>query len=79
MKASLHTLLPARLRYLACIQFIREVKSGAPFGEHSPVLNNISDLKSWAAVNEGLKKMYCGEVGATLCTSARARRMNRGR
>ncbi len=57
--------------YLACIQFIKEVKSGAPFAEHSPMLNDISNVKSWAAVNEGMKKMYVGEV-SRLIQSCRA-------
>ncbi len=48
--------------YLSCIQFIVEVKTGAPFAEHSPMLNDISNLRNWAAVNVGLKRMYRGEV-----------------
>ena len=49
--------------YLGCIQFIMDVKSGAPFAEHSPMLNDISNVKTWKQVNDGLKKMYLGEVG----------------
>lgn len=39
-----------------------QVKSGAPFAEHSPILNDISELPAWGRVNEGLAKMYRGEV-----------------
>lgn len=48
--------------YLAAIQFVQEVKQGAPFAEHSPILNDISALPSWRKVNDGLQKMYEGEV-----------------
>ena len=42
--------------------FALQVKFGAPFAEHSPILNDISELPSWGKVNEGLAKMYRGEV-----------------
>jgi Phosphotyrosyl phosphate activator (PTPA) protein len=48
--------------YLSSIDFIYSVKQGAPFSEHSPVLYDISQLPSWAKVNDGLLKMYKGEV-----------------
>jgi len=35
--------------YLHCIKFIKEVKKGA-FGEHSPMLNDISGAASWVKV-----------------------------
>ena len=47
--------------YLAAIQFIRSVKKGH-FGEHSPMLNDISGLGSWRTVASGLARMYEGEV-----------------
>ncbi len=50
------------VRYLSCIRFIRVVKSGAPFEEHSPMLTDISNIRTWTAVNDGLKLMYRGEV-----------------
>jgi hypothetical protein len=48
--------------YLDAITFISEVKRGAPFGEHSPVLASLADLPSWARVNEELAKKYKVEV-----------------
>jgi len=48
--------------YLAAVAFIDDVKTGAPFAEHSPILNDISELPQWAAVNDGLAKMYRAEV-----------------
>lgn len=48
--------------YLSAVGFISSVKFGAPFAEHSPILNDISELPSWSKVNEGLAKMYRGEV-----------------
>ena len=47
--------------YLAAIGFIRSVKKGH-FGEHSPMLNDISALRDWRAVAAGLARMYEGEV-----------------
>lgn len=43
--------------YLACIQFINKVKTGS-LVEHSPMLVDISGVKTWAKVNEGMIKMY---------------------
>ena len=41
--------------------FVRSVKKGH-FGEHSPMLNDISGLRDWRAVASGLGRMYEGEV-----------------
>lgn len=48
--------------YLNCIKFIKEVKRAGHFGEHSPMLNDISGLASWEKVAQGLVKMYQQEV-----------------
>lgn len=48
--------------YLQAVSFINDVKSGAPFAEHSPILNDIGELPHWGKVNEGLAKMYKAEV-----------------
>ncbi|KAG2375177.1 hypothetical protein C9374_010181 [Naegleria lovaniensis] len=47
--------------YLAGIKFINQVKKG-PFGEHSPLLNDISGVPRWMKINSGLIKMYYDEV-----------------
>ncbi|KAI8921533.1 hypothetical protein BC831DRAFT_476697 [Entophlyctis helioformis] len=47
--------------YLACIQYIHDVKRG-PFHEHSPMLYDISGVAAWAKVNSGMLKMYAAEV-----------------
>lgn len=48
--------------YLDAIAFIKEVKKG-PFFEHSPMLNDISQVKAgWPKINQGMIKMYKGEV-----------------
>ena len=47
--------------YLGAISFIRKMKRGH-FGEHSPMLNDISALGSWRTVASGLARMYEGEV-----------------
>lgn len=55
----------ARLRgeylYMECIDTILRVKRG-PFGEHSPMLNDIAALSSWDRIEKGLVKMYKAEV-----------------
>ncbi len=33
--------------YFGCISFIKKVKSGVPFGESSPILNDISGVPNW--------------------------------
>ncbi|EFC42525.1 serine/threonine-protein phosphatase 2A regulatory subunit B [Naegleria gruberi] len=50
-----------RYLYLAGIDFINRVKKG-PFGEHSPLLNDISGVPRWTKINSGLIKMYYDEV-----------------
>jgi len=47
--------------FFACIKHISEVKTG-PFAEHSNQLWNVSGVKSWDKVNQGLVKMYRAEV-----------------
>jgi len=46
--------------YLSCIQFVVRVKTGA-LVEHSPMLVDISGVKTWNKVNEGMIKMYKAE------------------
>lgn len=49
--------------YLGAICEILRVKSSqATFAEHSPILHDISGLKTWAEVHEGFLRMYCSEV-----------------
>jgi len=48
--------------YYGCILYIQSIKKGVPFGESSPMLNDISYLKSWEKVAKGLLKLYEGEV-----------------
>lgn len=43
------------------LQFVKSVKKG-PLGEHSPMLNDISGVPTWAKVAAGLLKMYRAEV-----------------
>lgn len=45
----------------ACIKHISGVKTG-PFAEHSNQLWNVSGVKTWDKVNQGLVKMYRAEV-----------------
>ncbi|KAG0232650.1 Serine/threonine-protein phosphatase 2A activator 2 [Actinomortierella wolfii] len=47
--------------YLACIQFINSVKT-ASLRWHSPMLDDISAVKTWDKVNSGMIKMYKAEV-----------------
>nr|XP_018912475.1 PREDICTED: serine/threonine-protein phosphatase 2A activator-like isoform X1 [Bemisia tabaci] len=47
--------------FIGCIKYITEVKTGH-FAEHSNQLWNISGLTTWTKVNQGLIKMYDGEV-----------------
>ncbi|XP_065203435.1 serine/threonine-protein phosphatase 2A activator-like [Planococcus citri] len=47
--------------FIGCINYITTVKSGH-FSEHSNQLWNISGIATWSKVNEGLIKMYQGEV-----------------
>jgi hypothetical protein len=48
--------------YLSCIQFIRRIKPNAPFFESSPMLDDISNLRSWSKAASGLLRLYEGEV-----------------
>ncbi|KAF9162715.1 Serine/threonine-protein phosphatase 2A activator 2 [Actinomortierella ambigua] len=47
--------------YLSCIQFINSVKT-ASLRWHSPMLDDISAVKTWDKVNSGMIKMYKAEV-----------------
>eukprot|EP00834_Sanchytrium_tribonematis_P003089 NODE_110_length_18645_cov_0.794403.p8 type:complete len:344 gc:universal NODE_110_length_18645_cov_0.794403:13524-14555(+) len=47
--------------YLGCIKFINEIKT-VSLKWHSPMLNDISGVKQWSKVHEGMIKMYKGEV-----------------
>lgn len=47
--------------YLSCISFINSIKT-ASLRWHSPMLDDITAVKSWAKVNDGMKKMYDAEV-----------------
>lgn len=48
--------------YLEGIRFIKSIKSGAPFSETSPMLNDISNVPEWARVCSGLMRLFQGEV-----------------
>jgi serine/threonine-protein phosphatase 2A activator len=47
--------------YLSCISFIDSIKS-ASLRWHSPMLDDISAVKTWDKVNSGMRKMYAAEV-----------------
>ncbi|KAF7639773.1 Serine/threonine-protein phosphatase 2A activator [Meloidogyne graminicola] len=47
--------------FFEAIQYINETKTG-PFYEHSNQLYNISAVQTWERINEGMFKMYEGEV-----------------
>jgi len=48
--------------YFRCIRYIKSIKRGVPFFESSPMLDDISRLKSWGKVSAGLLRLYEGEV-----------------
>ncbi|KZT04953.1 Phosphotyrosyl phosphatase activator [Laetiporus sulphureus 93-53] len=47
--------------YFACIKFINQVKT-ASLRWHSPMLDDISAVRTWDKVNSGMIKMYLAEV-----------------
>lgn len=47
--------------YLSCINFINSIKTVA-LRWHSPMLDDISAVKTWDKVNSGMRKMYAAEV-----------------
>ncbi|SCU79808.1 LAFA_0B05732g1_1 [Lachancea sp. 'fantastica'] len=48
--------------YFGCISFINKVKTTASLRWHSPMLDDISGVKTWSKVAEGMMKMYKAEV-----------------
>ena len=48
--------------YFGCIHFIKTVKHGVPFGESSPMLNDISGVPTLDKVAQGMLKMFNVEV-----------------
>lgn len=48
--------------YFGCIAFINDVKTTASLRWHSPMLDDISGVKTWSKVAEGMVKMYNAEV-----------------
>lgn len=47
--------------YLSCIEFVNSVKT-ASLRWHSPMLDDVSGVKSWGKVADGMLKMYKAEV-----------------
>jgi serine/threonine-protein phosphatase 2A activator len=52
--------------YFECIHFINEVKTTATLRWHSPMLDDISAVKTWSKLSEGMIKMFKAEVLAKL-------------
>ncbi|EPY50350.1 phosphotyrosyl phosphatase activator [Schizosaccharomyces cryophilus OY26] len=48
--------------YLGYVRFINELKPNVSLRFHSPMIDDISSVKTWAKVNEGMIKMYRAEV-----------------
>ncbi|CCE62765.1 hypothetical protein TPHA_0D01240 [Tetrapisispora phaffii CBS 4417] len=48
--------------YFGCIEFINSVKTTTTLRWHSPMLDDISGVKKWSKVAEGMFKMYEAEV-----------------
>lgn len=48
--------------YFGCIAFINSVKTTTSLRWHSPMLDDISGVKTWSKVAEGMVKMYKAEV-----------------
>ena len=40
----------------------QQLKTGAPFRETSPMLNDISSIETWSKVSSGLLRLFEGEV-----------------
>lgn len=53
--------LADRYLYFEAIAFVYAMKKGR-FSEHSPVLYDVSGIKTWAKIRQGMLKMYKGEV-----------------
>ncbi|KAI9632281.1 putative Phosphotyrosyl phosphatase activator, partial [Dioszegia hungarica] len=51
----------SKYMYLSCISFINSIKT-ASLRWHSPMLDDISVVKTWDKVNSGMIKMYQAEV-----------------
>lgn len=47
--------------YLSCIAFNNSIKTES-LAWHSPMINDISGVKTWRKVNEGMRKMFVAEV-----------------
>jgi len=48
--------------YISCIQYIKTVKKGGSFQNHSPTLASICNVPNWKKVSQGLVKMYVDEL-----------------
>jgi len=57
----IYTAYGDKFMYLGMIRFINEVKTG-PFFEHSQILDSVANAIHWDKVNQGMMKMYKGEV-----------------